>query len=29
MSSAGTEVIDWAADQWDRLTDWVTRVWNE
>ncbi|CAM3070580.1 MULTISPECIES: putative cytokinetic ring protein SteA [Williamsia] len=29
MSSAGTEVIDWAADQWDRLADWVTRVWNE
>jgi uncharacterized membrane-anchored protein len=29
MSSAGTEVIDWAADQWDRLTEWVTRVWNE
>jgi uncharacterized membrane-anchored protein len=29
MSSAGTEVIDWAADEWDRLADWVTRVWNE
>lgn len=29
MSSAGTEVIDWAADQWDRLAEWVTRVWNE
>lgn len=29
MSSAGTEVIDWAADQWDRLADWVARVWNE
>ncbi|MDV7137187.1 putative cytokinetic ring protein SteA [Williamsia muralis] len=29
MSSAGTEVIDWAADQWDRLADWVTWVWNE
>ena len=29
MSSSGTEVADWIVDQWNRLTDWVQRVWNE
>lgn len=29
MSSSGSEVTDWIVDQWDRLTDWVQRVWNE
>jgi uncharacterized membrane-anchored protein len=29
MSSSGTEVADWIVDQWNRLTDWIQRVWNE
>ncbi len=29
MSSSGNEVADWIVDQWNRLTDWAARVWNE
>lgn len=29
MSSAGGEVTDWIVDQWNRLTDWASQVWNE
>ncbi len=29
MSSAGDEVTDWVVDQWNRLADWVSQVWNE